>query len=196
MESIVSRARRRRQPQRRAVGKDDRVEVDVLSVLRWQFRVAWRLAEDVQLPRLTDDMCTWLPDPQSWTVHRDTTGWWRADWSETEPLDAPAPSVGWLTWHIIWWWSNVETVLDGATAAEPATQGWPGTAAATVAVLRDLADLWTDRLGSLTPHDLDTPVRHPWPEPRPLAYLLSWVNLELTKNVAEIGAVGNAYLHR
>jgi hypothetical protein len=196
MESIVSRARQRRQPQRRAVGKDDRVEVDGLSVLRWQFRVAWRLAEEVQLPRLTDDMCTWSPDAQSWTVHRDATGWWRADWSHTEPLDAPAPSVGWLTWHLIWWWSNVQTVLDGGTAAEPATQGWPGTAAATVAVLRDLAEMWADRLESLTPEGLDAPVRYPWPEPRPLAYLLSWVNLELMKNVAEIGEVGNVYLHR
>jgi hypothetical protein len=79
MGSIVSWVRRRRQPQRRVVRKDDRVEVDVLGVLRWQFRVAWSLAVDVQLPRLTDDMCTWSPDPQSWTVHRDGTGWWRAD---------------------------------------------------------------------------------------------------------------------
>jgi hypothetical protein len=171
------------------------VEADALSVLRWQFRVAWSLAEDVQLPRLTDDMCTWSPDPQSWTVHRDSTGWWRADWSHTEPLDAPAPSVGWLTWHLIWWWSNVQTVLDGGTPAEPAAQGWPGTAGATVAVLRDLAELWTDRLESLRPEGLDTPVRYPWPEPRPLAYLLSWVNLELIRNVAEIGEVANVYLH-
>jgi hypothetical protein len=63
-------------------------------------------------------------------------------------------------------------------------------------VLRDLAELWTDRLESLTPDDLDASVRYPWPEPRPLAYLLSWVNLELMKNVAEIGELGNVYLHR
>ena len=172
------------------------MQVDVLSVLRWQFQVAWSLAEDVHLSRLTDDMCIWSPDPQSWTVRRDGTGLWRADWSQTEPLDSPAPSVGWLTWHLIWWWSNVQGVLDGGDVTEPAAQGWPGTAAATVAVLRDLAELWTDRLGSLTPADLAAPVRYPWPEPRPLAYLLSWVNLELTKNVAEVGEVANLYTHR
>jgi hypothetical protein len=91
---------------------------------------------------------------------------------------------------------NVQTVLDGGTAAEPAAQGWPGTAGATVAVLRDLADLWADRLESLRPEDLDTPVRYPWTESRPLAYLLAWVNLELMKSIAEIGEVANVYLHR
>jgi hypothetical protein len=27
---------------------------------------------------------------------------WQFDWAETEPDPVPVPTIGWLTWHIMW----------------------------------------------------------------------------------------------
>ncbi|GAA2811591.1 hypothetical protein FHR33_001093 [Nonomuraea dietziae] len=32
-------------------------------------------------------------------------GTWVPDWTETEPDPVPVPTIGWLSWHIGWWWS-------------------------------------------------------------------------------------------
>ena len=42
-------------------------------------------------------------------------GVWRPDWAEAEPDPIPVPTIGWLTWHIDWWWS---VAIDHADAAE------------------------------------------------------------------------------
>lgn len=83
-----------------------------LQTIRWQFDLTWRLA-DVHLPLLTDAACLWEPAPGSWTVRQSTDGKWRADWAESEPNPAPPATIGWLTWHVVWWWSGVvAAVLD------------------------------------------------------------------------------------
>lgn len=62
---------------------------------------------------------------------------------------------------------------------------WPGTAAATVAGLSDLHDRWSEVLAR--PGDLDRPFGYPWPQPRPFVVAAAWANMELMKNVAELG---------
>jgi hypothetical protein len=162
---------------------------DALSVVRWQFRLAWTLAADVHLPRLTDELCLWQAHPSSWTVHKRSDGPWVADWADEDPPDPAPPSVGWLTWHVIWWWSQTLAAVRGESLADRESVPWPGTAARTVTRLHDLAGQWTDELATA---DLDRAVAYPWPEERPLIYTLAWVNSELMKNVAEIGEVLNA----
>jgi hypothetical protein len=68
---------------------------------------------------------------------------------------------------------------------------WPGSADNTRTELGRLAREWQEMLGDADDSDLERPTDYPWPDPRPLHRLLGWANLELMKNVAEIGVVLN-----
>jgi hypothetical protein len=166
-----------------------------LELLRWQLRLAWSLA-DVHLPALTDEMCRWLPAPGAWTVHRREDGRWVPDWAEPEPDPAPPASIGWLTWHLGWWWSALIGHTQGTAVPPRAEVDWPGDAAATARWLTDLHATWSRLLDDLDEEAADRPVAFPWPEPRPLALAVAWANQELMKNVAEIGAVRHLHAAR
>ncbi|HSC18851.1 MAG TPA: hypothetical protein VLC74_08050 [Rhizomicrobium sp.] len=97
-----------------------------LDILRWQFDLAWRL-EEHHLPHVTDAACLRQPAPNSWNVRENTDGAWRPDWADAEPDPAPPVTIGWLTWHLIWWWSSLITALLELTATEEysrAAHGW------------------------------------------------------------------------
>ena len=157
-----------------------------VDTLRWQFGLTWRLAE-IHLPALTDEACLWEPAPGSWTVRRSADGKWRPDWAEPEPDPAPTVTVGWLTWHMIWWWSGLLAAIRNETPTPRQEVFWPGSAAAVRHRLETLSSEWTAVLGAFKNEDLAVPFAHPWHEPRPLSYALAWSNSELMKNVAEIG---------
>ena len=63
---------------------------------------------------------------------------------------------------------------------------WPGDGAAAVAHLRDLATQWRGLLAST---DLTLPSAFPWGADagRTATHTALWVNVELTKNISEIG---------
>jgi hypothetical protein len=168
---------------------------DSLSIARWQFRMAWRLADEVHLPRLTDAMCLWQPSPRSWTVHRASDGRWLPDWTEEEPVEPAPPSIGWLTWHLIWWWSDALEVVRGGRPADRGDVSWPGSADSTVVEIRRIAHAWSEQLEAIPAAGMDVATAFPWPEPRPLIYTIAWANMELMKNVAEIGEVANMFTH-
>jgi DinB family protein len=163
-----------------------------LDTLRWQFQLTWRLA-GYHLPALTDDACLWEPAPGAWTVRRAADGVWRADFAESEPDPAPPVTIGWLTWQIVWWWSNLQAAQRGEAAAGHRDVPWPGSAAAVRAKLDQLSAAWSETLGGLSEADLERPFAYPWSEPRPLRLALAWANAELMKNVAEIGAVRHVF---
>ncbi|MGE0595580.1 MAG: DinB family protein [Hyphomonadaceae bacterium] len=163
-----------------------------LDTLRWQFDLAWRLA-GYHLPALTDDMCVWAPSVDAWNVRRGADGVWRHDWADAEPEPAPPVSIGWLTWHLIWWWSGMSVAVRGETPPSRESVVWPGDAEGVRRRLGVLASEWAVLLEGLREGELDRTIAHPWPQPRPLAIGLAWVNLELMKNVAEIGVVRHLY---
>lgn len=163
-----------------------------LDALRWQFGLAWRLAE-YHLPHLTDEACLWEPAPGSWTVRQSADGQWRPDWADAEPDPAPPATIGWLTWHLIWWWSGLLAAVRGEGVPSREQVFWPGTAAAIIARLQHLHAQWSDELQKLGPGDLNRPLAYPWPEPRPLRIAIAWANSELMKNVAEIGYVRHLF---
>lgn len=157
-----------------------------VEVLRWQLGLAWRLAE-LRLDGLTDAACRWEPAPGAWTVREGTDGRWRPDWVEPEPDPPPTTSIGWLTWHLTWWWGDLLAHATGEPAPARTEVCWPGSAAATVDRLRELHARWDEVLRDTDEAAADRPFAFPWPEPRPFAVAIAWGNLELMKNVAEIG---------
>lgn len=163
-----------------------------LETLRWQFDLCWKLAE-VHLPALTDELCLWEPASGSWTVRRSVEGDWRPDWSEPEPDPAPPVTVGWLTWQIVWWWSGVQAAARGEVPAGPHEVAWPGSAGGVVDRIRSLSAEWLELLSTLRDKDLERPLAYPWPAPRPLRLAIAWTNVELMKNVAEIGYVRHLF---
>lgn len=166
--------------------------MSVLETLRWQFDLTWRLAEH-HLPALTDKACLWAPAANAWSVRQDREGKWRSDWADAEPDPAPAVTIGWLTWHLIWWWSSALTAVRKESVAPRESVLWPGSAAATRARINELSEQWRAFLNELSEEALENPIAYPWREPRPLRMTIAWANAELMKNVAEIGLVRHLY---
>src|SRR5690606_3338317 len=133
------------------------------------------------------ETCLWEPAPGCWTVRPGQDGVWRPDWADTEPDPAPPLSIGWLTWHLIWWWSGLLAAVRNQPPPGPHDVPWPGSARAVIDRLDSLASTWSGLLDAFQEGDLERPLAHPWPEPRPLRIALAWANSELMKNVAEIG---------
>ena len=163
-----------------------------VKTFTWQFELIWKLAQ-YHLPKLTDEASLWEPAATCWTVRKSVDGQWRPDWSDAEPDPAPAVTIGWLTWHLVWWWSSALAAARNEPVPERTSILWPGTVKATVERLEHLAQDWRTLLTQLTEPDLAQPVAYPWPQPRPLRLLLAWTNVELAKNIAEIGYARHLY---
>ncbi|MEV6121622.1 DinB family protein [Streptomyces sp. NPDC052077] len=160
----------------------------VTALLRRQFDLTWALFE-YHLERLEPDDFLWEPAGVCWTMRRDGDGAWVPDWAESEPDPVPVPTIGWLSWHIGWWWSVAADHAHGRTPRERDAVVWPGEGAPTVEWLRGLRADWLAALGGLTAADLDATAAFP-PQDDPaysVADMAAWVNAELMKNVAEIG---------
>ncbi|CAM5737982.1 hypothetical protein SALBM311S_03758 [Streptomyces alboniger] len=117
------------------------VTVSRSDLLRRQFDLTWSLFE-YHLDRLEPEDFLWEPAPHCWTVHRTVEGTWVPDWAETEPDPVPVPTVGWLSWHIGWWWSVTLDHLEGRPPRDRTDVTWPGPGKPTVDWLRDLRSAW------------------------------------------------------
>ncbi|WP_087684260.1 DinB family protein [Streptomyces malaysiensis] len=158
------------------------------ALLRWQFDLTWSLFE-YHLERLEPGDFLWEPAAHCWTVRRAADGSWVPDWAETEPDPVPVPTIGWLSWHIGWWWSVTLDHAEGREPRERTEVGWPGDGKAAIEWLRALRTQWTAVLDRLTEEDLDGIAPFPWdrdPE-HTVAHMVAWVNAELMKNATEIG---------
>ncbi|MGH7870058.1 MAG: DinB family protein [Candidatus Dormibacteraceae bacterium] len=158
------------------------------DLLRWQFDLTWSLLE-LHLEQLKPEDFLWEPATHCWTVRPGIDGVWRPDWEEPEPEPVPVPTIGWVTWHIGWWWTVSIDHAQGRVPKDRSEIGWPGDGQATIDWLRGLRMDWLAVLERLTDVDLDAPAPFPWqnnPE-RTVAHMVGWVNSELMKNTAEIG---------
>lgn len=167
-----------------------------IDLLARQLDIAWALFEH-HLAQLDDDAFLWEPSPISWSVRRNVEGRWVADWQVPEPDPVPTPTIAWLTWHMGYWWeTTLGCCFRSGTVPERQEITWPGSAAAATAWLRDLYREWRENLDALRDDELDARDRTaglPWGQGETLANVLAWLNVELTKNVAEIGAVHHLY---
>ena len=152
-----------------------------------QFETAWRLAS-LHLDGLTTEECLWRPAQRGPHVQQTPDGSWRADWPEHEGYDLGPPSLAWLTWHLGYWWSMVlDHSFGGATLSREQVP-WPGSADAVRAWLGGLQERWRAVLAEVSDAGLRSTERTRWPfRERPFGDVVAWVNLELTKNAAELG---------
>lgn len=161
--------------------------VDVRGFLIRQFGIAWKLAS-IHLDGLTTDECLWRPATAGLHVHQDPAGKWLADWPDHEGYDIGPPSIAWLTWHLGFWWSMAldHSFGDGVLTREKVT--WPGNAGDVRQWLGSLQERWRVLLEQVSDDDLRSTVRTRWPfQDRPFGDVVTWVNIELMKNAAEIG---------
>ena len=152
-----------------------------------QFQTAWKLTS-FHLDGLTTTECLSRPARDGLHVHQAPDARWRADWPSHERYDIGPPSIAWLTWHLCFWWSMVldHSFGDGTLAREHVT--WPGSADDVRTSVDRLKDEWQTILDRVTADDLRSPERTRWPfRDRPFGDVVAWVNVELTKNAAEIG---------
>jgi hypothetical protein len=156
--------------------------------MRWQSELTWSLFE-YHLERLEPEDFLWEPVPSCWTLRRAADGTWVPDWAETEPHPVPVPTIGWVSWHIGWWWSVALDHMGGRPPRDRTEIAWPGPGEPTIAWLRALHTDWLAALARLTDADLEATAPFPWPNDpdHTVAHMIAWVNAELMKNVAEIG---------
>ncbi len=152
-----------------------------------QFETAWKLAA-YHLDGLTTDECLWRPAQVGLHVWPSTQGEWRADWPDHEGYDLGPASIAWLTWHLGFWWSMVLDHSFGEGVLSRNDVLWPGTAEAAGAWIGGLRLRWRAALEQVSDNDLESSEQTRWPfKNRPFGDLIAWVNVELTKNGAEIG---------
>ncbi|WP_289020314.1 DinB family protein [uncultured Ornithinimicrobium sp.] len=150
-------------------------------LLQRQLGIMWRFAEEFVLDQIEDDVALWQPSANVCTVHRSDGGW-VADWPDEDALPLPEATIAWLLWHIEWWWSDTIARVDGRGPIAPEDHRWSGGTTG-IAVAKQEWD------AVLATADLDASVEWLTPEPQPLWFIASWVNVELTKNLAEINNV-------
>jgi hypothetical protein len=160
---------------------------EVRDYLARQFETAWKLTT-IHLNGLTTEECLWRPADEGLHVHQTPDGGWRPDWPDHEGYRLGPPSIAWLTWHVGFWWSMVlnHSFGDGTVSRE--TVMWPGSADAVRECLERLQGEWRAALEQITDDELRSAQRTRWPfQQRPFGDVVAWVNVELTKNAAEIG---------
>ncbi len=148
------------------------------TLLRQQLDLVWTFAEHVVIGQVDEELALWEPSAHVATVHRTPDGW-HADWPDDENPPIPNPTVGWILWHIEWWWTSTLGCVEGRPPLAPEEHRWSG-GTDRVAVLKRAWD------AVLETDDLDRPVTWLMPEPQPLGVIAAWVNFELTKNISEI----------
>ena len=160
---------------------------EAASYLIRQFETAWKLAA-YHLDGLSTAECLWRPAARGLHVEQAADGRWHGQMPVHEGYDIGPPSIGWLTWHIGFWWSMVLDHSFGEGVLSHRDVLWPGSAAATEGWICDLHDSWLRTLNRLTDAELASSARTKWPfRERRFGDVVAWVNVELTKNAAEIG---------
>jgi uncharacterized damage-inducible protein DinB len=146
-----------------------------------------------RLDGLTDEEYFWEPVDDCWTIHRDQSGAWIADYAEPDPEPAPFTTVGWRLVHIAdckliyHEWAFGERRLTFPDLMPP------GTAAGAVERLEQGQQLLRVALESLTEASLDEPHWTNWGEQWP-AWRILWTMIEHdVHHGAELGCLRDLY---
>lgn len=167
-----------------------------LACLLRQLDTASRLLRH-HLDGLGTDECLWRPAAAGLHVHQGADGLWRADWPGHEGYELGPASIAWLSWHIGFWWSMALDQHFGAATLTREQVYWPGSAESAREWIYGLEAQWRTNVVVLAAGGLQAPDRARWPfSDRPFIDVIAWVNLELTKNAAELGYARFLYAAR
>lgn len=169
---------------------------EIVDVLLRQHEIAWSLTS-YHLDGLSIEECLWRPSTKGLHVSISSDGAWHGEWPDHEGYDLGPPSIAWLLWHMVFWWSMAinhsfeDASLDGKTIA------CPGTADEIRSRLQVFHKKWQELLSHISDEDLLSPERTRWPfRDRPFSDVVAWVNIELMKNAAELGYARFLYATR
>ena len=147
-------------------------------LLQRQLEIMWRFATDFVVDQVDLELGLWEPSTNVCTVRR-VAGEWVADWPDEDNGPLPDATIAWLLWHIEWWWNDTIARIQGRPGLSPSDHSWSGGTAGIVTAKQ----AWD---GVFTTADLDALVDWHMPQPQPVWFIAGWVNVELTKNLAEI----------
>jgi hypothetical protein len=164
-----------------------RPEHESRDYLLRQLDTAWKLTS-FHLDGLTTEECLWRPAAQGLHIRKLGDWKWQADWPDRESYDLGPPSIAWVTWHMLFWWSMVlDHSFRNATLSRDSVT-WPGDADAVRNALARLHSEWRAAIEKMSDDELRATGRTRWPfRDRPFGDVIAWVNIELTKNASEIG---------
>ena len=169
---------------------------DLAALLLRQHSTAWKLAS-YHLDGLRLEECLWRPSTKGLHVAISDDDCWRGEWPEHEGYELGPPSMAWLLWHMVLWWSMVVDHSFGEAALDRDSVDCPSDPDRVGALLRALHEEWTGHVSRLSEDELRTSQRTRWPfTDRPFGDVVGWVNVELTKNAAEIGYARFLYATR
>ena len=161
-----------------------------------QFHDIWDLLT-YHLQTLTTEECLRRPGSKGPHIFQDKNGQWHGNLPEREDYDIGPPSIGWVSWHIIFWWSMVLNHSFGHQSLKIKDVNWPGDANALRSCLLKLRNSWVEEIQKLDGSDLLGQTRSRWPvQGRPFSAIVGWANMELMKNAAELGYIRYLYTQR
>lgn len=158
----------------------------IRRLINFQLGVSWQLLE-YHLTGIEDEECLWRPGTKGMHVYNEA-GTWRGDWPDSESYDIGPPSIAWLTWHIIFWWSMALDYSFGNGILTCEEVLWPGSITTAREKIINLHNDWKTVVEALSDDEFLTCERTLWPfGDKPFYELAAWLNLELMKNASEIG---------
>ncbi|TNJ60032.1 DinB family protein [Paenibacillus hemerocallicola] len=156
------------------------------GIIQFQYQISSQLL-DIHLTGLSEEEYHWRPAARGLHVSNDS-GIWLADWPESESYEIGPPSIAWLTWHIIYWWSMVLDHSFGDETLQRESVPCPDSASEAVNRIYQLKELWEASVATLSTNEYHERARTNWPfSDKPFYELSAWLNVELMKNAAEIG---------
>ncbi|MCC5935195.1 MAG: DinB family protein [Balneolales bacterium] len=158
-----------------------------IAALLRQFDTAWQLL-DYHTQTLTTDICLWRPAGCTLHLVQDENGRLTGRFPESEAYDIGPPSPGWICWHMLFWWKMTLNHNFGDGKLVPEAIFWPGDADGFRAALLSLRADWLRAVEGLRAEQLAGTDLSKWPlTDCPFTDIVGWVNVELTKNAAELG---------
>ena len=82
------------------------MSTEIGALLLRQHEIAWKLTT-CHLDGLSLAECLWRPSTKGLHVSVVDNGCWRGEWPEHEGYELGPPSMAWLLWHMVYWWSMV-----------------------------------------------------------------------------------------
>lgn len=129
----------------------------------------------------------WALNPESLQIRRKEN-MWIADWPETEAYEIGPSSISWIMWHVMYWWKSAldYNFEEGKLQREEVV--WPGSVEAARDIIVKLHEQWIQKVEAMSDEELASNEHAHWPfEGESFMDIALWLNVELTKNAAEIG---------